>query len=103
MKEMIIGGKAFEVHKSKMYPVACIYAFDRSEIFEHYDRPSQVKISIWNRWCDWCCDLMIEGYDIGIQIESANCFQFTITGRIEIEGEEVYLWITKNHNRAYVK
>lgn len=101
MKYVELGGISFEEHTSKMHPVAPITGCHRDEIFEHYGKPSQTKISIWNGWCDWCDKMNKLGYKCGIQIESHNCNFFTITGSVRKDDETLDLWITASHNRLY--
>lgn len=101
MKYVELGGISFEEHKSKMHPVAPITGCNRDEIFDHYDRPSNTKISIWNDWCDWCDKMNRLGFTCGIEISGHNCNFFTITGSVRKDDEVLHLWITASHNRLY--
>lgn len=101
MKTINFAGVTFELHDSKMHPVAPITGYNYHEIYEVYDRPSDAKVSIWHDWCKWVNAMRDAGYECGIQIESHNCMFFTITGSVRT-GEHTYnLWITAAHNRCY--
>lgn len=98
MKTITINGRIFELLESKdtVYPARA--RFDSSDaIYKVYERPSQIKVSIWHDWRNWglCHEIL------GLEISSYNCMQFTITGLAEIDGEYYNLRITKCHNRAY--
>ena len=101
MKYVKLAGISFEEHTSYFHSVAPITGYNRDEIFEHYGRPSQTKVSIWNDWCDWCDKMSDLGYSCGIQIESYNSSFFSITGSLRKDNEVIDLWITAMHNRMY--
>lgn len=101
MKYVELASVEFEVHTSRMHPVAPITGYNRDEIFECYSRPSMTKVSIWNEWCNWCDEMNKQGYTCGIQIESYNCNFFTITGSVRKKDDVVDIWITHKHNRMY--
>ena len=101
MKYVNLAGISFEEHTIHFQPVEHITGCNRDEIFEHYGRPSQTKVSIWHDWCDWCDKMNNLGYSCGIQIESHNSCFFTITGSLRKDNEVIDLWITARHNRMY--
>lgn len=101
MKYTNLAEVPFEDHISRNHPVAPITGYNRNEIFECYAKPSKIKVSIWNSWCDWCDDIKELGYECGIEISSHNCNFFNITGSLRKDGEVIDLWITAKHNRMY--
>lgn len=99
MKTVEINGMIFEVRKSRMHPITPIIGCNIAEIYDAYDRPSAIKIKIWNDWCMWCTDINnLANIQCGIQIESHNCFSFTINGSLRVDNKVYELYITKNHN-----
>lgn len=101
MKYTKLAGINFEEHNSRNFSVAPITGCNRNEIFERYSRPSQTKVYIWNKWCNWCDDMNNLGYSCGIQIECYNCHTITITGSVRKDGEVIGLRITPGYNRMY--
>lgn len=108
MKLVSINNRNFEVITSNLHNVAPITGCNRNEIYEAYGVCSRTKIDIWHSWCDWCEELNKQpNIECGIQIESHNGYQFTISGSIRVtwnEGDlpKVYdIYITKAHNRLY--
>ena len=101
MKTLTINNIIFELHTSRLHHVVPIRGCKTTEIFEVYDRPSSIKVSIWEEWCNWCKEVNEQGIDCGIQIESHNTNFFTISGSIRINGKCYDLWITRSHNRIY--
>ena len=75
---------------------------DYDEIKRVYGRPSEVKIDIWHEWCEWCYDLNKNGMTCELWIYSHSCFSFSIRGRVQYNGHVYKLWITRDHNRAYI-
>lgn len=98
---MELCGETFEVHTSRMHPVAPITGCDRDEIFEAYGRPSQRKVNIWRYWCNWCEEMNKNGYKCGIEICSHSSNFFSISGYIRTEDETWDIYITYAHNRLY--
>lgn len=101
MKYINLNGADFEVHTSRMYPVAPITGCNRAEIFQCYGRPSNVKVSIWNDWCDWCEEMNKDGWKCGIEIASHNINFFTIAGSLRNDDETYDLYITASHNKIF--
>ena len=66
---------------------------DRGDLYNHYKKPSSIKLAIWHDWCEWATNN--EAY---LQIRSANPNFFTIEGLIEYEGKYYYIDITRKHN-----
>lgn len=110
--EMVcINGKYFEYFPNK--PVSVNYnRVERpcfNDIYSWYGRPSVYKARIWADWHDWFYSVIYQSKcsnrfdDFSFGICSANCMQFSITGRIinPETGECIAIHITKDHNRAY--
>ena len=72
------------------------------EIYDAYGRPSDIKVSIWHFWCEWCYELNKSGNPCELWIASHNCMNFAIRGKVQHGGHVYNLWITKCHNRAYL-
>ena len=69
--------------------------WNKKDIFEAYDRPSNTKLEVWNYWKDYvaknnCYNLVITGY---------NTFHFTIM----FEDENYIYKITASNNYMYNK
>ena len=75
---------------------------DYDEIKSVYGRPSEFKINIWHFWCEWCYTLNQNGIPCTLEIGSHNCMQFSINGKVKFGGQVYSLWITRDHNRAYL-
>ena len=100
---LTINGKAFELFKSNLNETESFTngaAYD--EIYEAYGRPSNIKVSIWHSWCDWCRELNQNGIPCELWIESHNSMAFSIGGKVKFGGRVYKLWITKCHNRAFL-
>ena len=98
-KEYIeIGGETFELCGTTNTVGRVMYVSwnDPEDIYHHYDRPSEIKKSIWHDWCKWATKN--NGH---LYIDSHNCFRFTIRGFIVVNGVTYQLWITDCHNRAW--
>lgn len=72
------------------------------EIYEAYGRPSYTKVQIWHDWCEWCYDLNKHGMPCELWIASHTGFSFSIGGKVQYNGHVYQLWITRDHNRAYL-
>ena len=72
------------------------------EIESVYGRPSASKVGIWHSWCDWCYELNKNGNPCELWIESHNCMMFSIGGKVQYGGHVYRLWITRDHNRAFL-
>lgn len=101
MKYTNLAGIDFEDYTSRNHPVAPITGCNRNGIFDCYDSPSKIKVSIWNEWCDWCDEMNKLGYSCGIEIYSHNCYAFTIAGSVRKGDDVIDLWITAKHNRMF--
>ena len=102
MKTIEINKQWFEIHTSRMHPVAPITGCNINAIYEAYHTPSKTKVKIWNEWCMWCNEINnLPNVDCGIQIESHNFSSFTISGSLRFNNEVYDLKITKWHNYLY--
>ena len=100
---LTINGQTFELFKSKSNETESFTngaAYD--EIYEAYGRPSYTKVQVWNEWCGWCYSCIEKGIPCTLGIASHNCMQFSIVGKIQYGGHVYRLWITREHNRAYL-
>ena len=75
---------------------------DYDEIKSAYGRPSDTKVIIWHSWCDWCYELNKNGNPCVLWIASHNCMAFSIGGKVQYDGHVYRLWITRDHNRAFL-
>ena len=98
MKTITINGEYFELTqpRTETHPIQGRIG-DYTDIYEFYNRPSQYKTGIWSEWLQWA-----HGVDglTAFNISSANCFAFTISGCVTIDGITYNLYITRDHNRA---
>ena len=71
------------------------YRYTYSTIWNAYEKPSEIKQSIWENWVLW--SHMNSGT---IWIESRNCFKFTISGVVvnSETGEILGIHITDTNN-----
>lgn len=102
-KTLEINGKTFELFKSNLNETESFTngaAYD--EIYEAYGRPSNIKVSVWHEWCEWCRILNQNGIPCTLEIGSHSCQQFTIYGKVKFGGQVYGLRITRDHNRAYL-
>lgn len=72
------------------------------EIYEAYGRPSYTKVQVWHEWCEWCYTLNQNGIPCTLKIGSHSSHQFSINGKVKFGGQVYSLWITRDHNRAYL-
>ena len=98
-----INGETFEVIDTAKDVDACHKDWrGRRTIWDFYNRPSDVKVNIYEMWMEWArrTDCV---YDM--RVTSASCFMFTLgayyvdTGTDEIIG---YFRITRDHNKLYI-
>lgn len=66
---------------------------DRGDLYNHYKKPSGIKLAIWHDWCDWAA--INNAY---LQVRSANTNFFTIEGLLWYNGKFYYIDITSTHN-----
>ena len=102
-KTLTINGETFELFKSdshdkEIFTNGAVY----DEIYEAYGRPSIAKVQVWRDWCDWCYTLNQNGIPCTLKIGSHNCMQFSIYGKVQVDDKVYDLWITRDHNRAYI-
>ena len=101
---LTINGKTFELFKADAGASATFNgtgaAYD--EIYDAYGRPSYTKVSIWHGWCEWCYELNKNEMPCVLWIASHNCMSFSIGGKVQYNGHVYRLWITRDHNRAYL-
>ena len=106
MKYKEIGGKCFEVHRSK-HTEQMVERHDndrlgRKSLYDFYNNPSEVKECIWVKWLLWAnnCDCVY-----GMRVIGASCNFFSIGAyyvdpdTLEIIG---YFHITAAHNYLYL-
>lgn len=102
MKTVEINKQWFEIHTSRMHPVAPITGCNIYAIYDAYHNPSENKVKIWNYWCTWCNEINnLPNVKCGIQIASHNCFSFNISGSLRTNNGVYDLKITKYHNYLY--
>lgn len=104
MKTIDICGKTFEVIKPRK-PITDFSVYTHgSTLNHHYQKPSDSKISIYNKWCEWVRDVFTskKGYVTNFGVSSANTFQFTLTFRLEWLDNIYVGYITRDHNRLYL-
>ena len=102
-KTITINGETFELFKSNISESESFTngaAYD--EIYEAYGRPSYTKVQVWHEWCEWCYTLNQNGIPCTLKIGSHSCHQFSIYGKVKFGGQVYSLWITRDHNRAYI-
>ena len=98
MKTIEINGVTFEVHKSKAVSTVFLDRYAGRTINDCYERPSYSKTYIYNNWLEWATNAGVEQFGIS----GYNGFQFTLQGKIEIDGITYILHITKSANKAYI-
>lgn len=102
-KTVEINGETFELFKSKSSesePFMSGAVYD--EIYKVYGHPSEFKINVWHAWCEWCNELNKNDSPCELSICSHNCMQFSIRGKVLFDGNLYSLWITRDHNRAFL-
>jgi hypothetical protein len=104
-KTLTINGVNFEVktpRKNKLSLESVINTLDRNAgrtIYDCYDRPSEVKLSIYNEWLDWytgCDDDTVDYFGVS----SYNGFNFSLQALAEVDGYYYLISITKANNTA---
>ena len=100
-----INGIYFETHKSK-HAQNMIYChlkhYSNKDLYNHYEKPSDLKIAIYNEWLDWY--LENDSSLAFFEVTNASIFQFTI-GCILLNDKNEYIGyirITKEHNYLYL-
>ena len=84
-----------EVKSSSFVSIAKIGHY--ADIWEAYGRPSRIKISIWEDWCEW-----FESNRGECWISSRNSSLFTITGYVFDERDNMYFCtITKSYHYCW--
>ena len=102
-KTIEINGKVFELCKSDVHVSDNVFCgVDCNEIYKVYHSPSIIKVKIWTEWCNWCFDNIHNDIPCTLKICSHNSNKFSISGMVLIDGHIYRLWITKDHNRAYL-
>ena len=97
MKKIEINGVQFEVHKSKAVSTTFLEQYAGRTLIDCYERPSYSKQYIYNNWLEWACRNEVQQFGIS----GYNGFQFTLQGKIELDGKTYILHITKTANKAY--
>ena len=67
------------------------------DLLDCYNIPSTAKQEIYKSWWYWAKQNNVK--DFGI--DTYNGFMFTLTGRIEIDGQEYAIYITKTRQELY--
>ena len=103
--ETVLNGENFTFdNKATEKPKYTIW--DYATIFDAYNKPSLAKEIIWNKWCAWFRELIINNLsdDYTMFIDSRNCFQFTITGYFNcpLVGYTIAFHITKCKNVFWI-
>ena len=93
---------------------ACDPRYTYSDIYDAYKRPSEAKVSVWNKWVDWARDVNIfdDRYEVkNLSICAHNNQTFTVCAIIrEFDGDEIGIHLpvatyimraTKYHNYLY--
>lgn len=94
-KVMEINGENFTIMKS-----ISSFSFHYNtfkDIYSCYEKPSEIKLSIYKDWEKWFNELNC--YDFGII--SYNGWMFTCGGIIKIDGQMYYIYITKTRQEIY--
>ena len=100
---IVINGVAFELkHGDSFDSVNFVSGAVYNEINKVYGHPSDAKVRVWHSWCDWCFNNIENGIPCTLDIASHNCNMFSISGKINYEGHVYRLWITIDHNRAFL-
>ena len=100
---IVINGVVFELnHEDSCDSVNFVSGAAYDEINNVYYRPSYAKVSVWHSWCDWCFHNIENGIPCTLEIAGHNCNMFSISGKINYEGHVYRLWITRDHNRAFL-
>ena len=95
MKLVTVNGINFEVMNTKTNP----YSWGKSDIYELYQRPSAIKVAIWEDWLNFFRNL---GYIDTIRVHG-NCMMFSIVADIvSKDGNRYNFYITKAHNKVYI-
>ena len=87
-KTIEIFGRDFEVVTSKKHPVTVetvnsyMHSFSHKDLYNFYNRPSDVKHRIWEDWRNWSFESRYKESNNDtiqyMQVSSANCMLFTI-------------------------
>ena len=113
-KFMEINGVDFEIHKSRKIKNADAYIeaaktspYMYEDIYECYEKPSNIKVNIFKEWIEWARDFNINSdfgtHIIYMRITSFSFNQFTLGAVMYIDDKPYGLiHITKCHNCIYV-
>lgn len=108
MRYETIYGETFEVIKPRKREIKPFYPtnWDYADIYEAYERPSRIKVEIWEDWCRYGIE-DDERYHIGCPwITARNTFGFTVTMNVyDKENDYAFVGImviTCDHNRLYL-
>ena len=91
-KEIRIGNEVFNFKSNGSY-----YHNGNRGVFACYERPSRIKVGIYEYWADWASENNV--FDFGVS--SYNCMMFTLSGKIIIDGGLYAIYITKNRQEIY--
>ena len=97
-KTITINGVDFQVIRSKTASTLYLSRYAGRTVYDCYERPSYSKTYIYNNWLEWATNAGVE--DFGVR--GYNGFQFTLQGKIVIDGNTYVLYITKTSNKAYL-
>lgn len=92
---MKINGEYFKIMKPISSFSFCWNTF--KDIYSCYQKPSEIKLSIYKDWEEWFNELNC--YDYGII--SYNGFMFTCGAIINYDGQKYYIYIAKTRQEIY--
>lgn len=101
MKNITINGVDFELVTGKKAAADIIADVNRTNlvnITDLYNRPSNTKINIFSDWTKWYYEIEKISGRFGCMRGGSSTF--SIGGYIETADNDIYLYITKNHNKA---
>ena len=98
---MDINGKKFRVVHPRKYPVSLSNSYFMRGLYDCYDRPSEAKQYIYDKWYEWYRnDPRLTEFGV----TSYNTFGFTLGCVFQDDetGERGYIRITPTYNTIYM-
>ena len=103
-KITVLNDETFETIKSKktMNYINYLDNHLHKDLYDCYERPSNIKQEIYNYWMNWCYEMFPNVSMFGIT--SYNTFCFTLGGILYDDNDNIlgYIEISKCHNRLYL-
>lgn len=101
-KNIVIGGKNFELCGS-VDPIPTLpNRVELMEIYKAYVKPSRNKVGVWDSWCSWATEIIRGGGTVNMEISGHSCHTFSIVARVRLRnGNRYKVYITRDHNRAW--